>query len=460
MNPALTSSIASRFEKAVGANCVQTAPNTLAKYQVDGFLPAAAVAPENAEQTAEIIRIAVEEKFSIISCGARTALGLGLPPSRYDVALDMTRVRGVAHYDPGDLTVSVNAGTPLADLARTLEEKKQFLPLAVPFFERATVGGAIASGLDSPLRHSYGTPRDFLIGAEFVDGTGAMAKSGGRVVKNVTGYDFHKLLNGSLGSLAVITRLNFRTFPLPPSRRGFLASFSDETGALAFAKELVASPLTPTLMEVMSPEFAKLFLEGKSPVASLRLDTQAWTVCLGFEGTNEICERYGRDLARLARTAAAQNAIIIHDSQFLAMLEILREAPACMGSTAKQSLLFRFATLPAQLPDLLRALRSFANSSWMSPVALIRSASIVYLALLPRENDDSALKQAAYFCDSIGSLRGKLEFNASLLFCPAEWKSGLQTPALVPADLDLHRRVKKAFDPNATFAPGRFAGGI
>ena len=78
------------------------------------------------------------------------------------------------------------------------------------------MGGAIASGLDSPLRHFYGTARDFLIGAEFVDGTGALAKSGGRVVKNVTGYDFHKLLNGSLGSLAVITRMNFRTFPLHP----------------------------------------------------------------------------------------------------------------------------------------------------------------------------------------------------------------------------------------------------
>ena len=91
-------------------------------------------------------------------------------------------------------------------------------------------------------------------------------------------------------------------------------------------------------------------------------------------------------------------------------------------------------------------------------VARGRVGRIVYLALLPRENDESALKQIAYFCNSVGSLRGKLEFNPALLFCPAEWKSTLNIAAKTPADIDLHRRVKKAFDPNGTFAPGRFVG--
>ena len=460
MSPLLASSLASRFEGVVGPEYVHVAQAELQKYQVDGATPAVALQPETPGQAADIVRIAAEEKLSIVPCGSCSALAIGNVPSRYDLALDMTRISGIAHYDPGDLTVSVNGGTLLAELAQILAEKNQFLPLAVPFFSRATVAGAIASGLDSPLRHSYGTPRDFLIGAEFIDGTGAQAKSGGRVVKNVTGYDFHKLLHGSLGSLAVITRLNFRTFPLPPSRRGFLVSFADETAALAFVNALAASFLTPTVLEVMSPEFARLFLEEKSPVASLRLDSQAWTVCVGFEGTGEVCERYGRDLASLACTAAAQNAVMIHDAQFLAMLEILGEAPASMHSASGQSIVFRFATLPAQLPDLLRALRSFANSSWMPPVILIRSASIVYLALLPREAEESALKQVAYFCNSVGSLRGKLEFNPSLLFCPPEWKSALNFSAQPPADFDLHRRIKKAFDPNGTLAPGRFVGGI
>ncbi len=460
MSSALTSSIASRFENIVGSAFVRTEADAVADYRVDGSLPAAAVLPENAEQAAEIVKIAVREKFALIPCGARTSLGVGMPPSRYDVALDMTRLQGVAHYDPGDLTISVDAGMRLVELARILAEKKQFLPLAVPFFEKATIAGVIASGLDSPLRHFYGTARDFLIGAEFVDGTGALAKSGGRVVKNVTGYDFHKLLNGSLGSLAVITRLNFRTFPVQSSRRGFLASFADEIHALTFVKELAASPLTPTLVEAIAPEFAKLFLEEKSPVASLRLDVQAWTVCVGFEGSSEVCERYARDLGRLARMASTQDATSVHDSQFLSLLEILREAPVSMSRAASRSIVFRFATLPGRLADLLRALRSFANSSWIPSIVLIRSGSIIYFALLPRQGDEAATKQIAYFWKSVDSLQGQLEFNASVLFCPTEWKSEFDCKAQGTESADLQRRVKKAFDPNGTFASGRFPGGI
>ncbi len=456
----MASAIASRFESSVGAGHVQTGSDAVQKYQIDGIAPAIAVQPADAAQAAEIVSLAIEGKMSLVPCGARTTFGVGMPPSRFDVALDLSRITGVAHYDPSDLTISVNAGMPLLELTTVLAENKQFLPLAVPYFATATVAGAIATGLDSPLRHHYGTARDFLIGAEFVDGTGALAKSGGRVVKNVTGYDFHKLLCGSLGSLAVITKLNFRTYPNPPSRRGFLASFADDSAALGFVQQIAASPLNPALIEVLSPEFAKLFLEEQSPVASLRLDTQAWTVCVGFEGGAEVCERYARDLSGLARSASAQNAVTVHDAQFMALLDILRDAPAAMRTAAPQAILFRFATLPSQLMALLRAVRSFASSSWMPNVVLIRSGTIIYLALLPKENDESAIKQVAYFWKSIGSLHGKMEFNASIVLCPWEWKRELNVWAHATADLDLQRRVKKAFDPTGTFACGRFVGGI
>jgi glycolate oxidase FAD binding subunit len=299
-----------------------------------------------------------------------------------------------------------------------------------------------------------------VIGAEFVDGTGAVTKSGGRVVKNVTGYDFHKLLNGSLGSLAVITRVNFRTFPMQPARRGFLASFADETGALAFVKEIAATPLSPIVLEVLSPEFSKLFVAEKSPVASLRLDSQAWTVVVGFEGSNEVCDRYSSDLTRLARTARTQDAITVLDAPFSSLLEILRECPVLMRGAAPQSVVFRFATLPTKLPDLLRALRSFASASWSPSATLLRSGTIIYLAIAPREGDETSLKQIAYFWKSAGSLRSQFEFQATILFCPSEWKSELGVWAHGSGNLDLQQRVKKAFDPNGTFAPGRFAGGI
>ena len=117
MNPTLTASVASRFENILGNDFVLTEASGLSAYGVDGVLPRTALQPETAEQAAEIVKIAIEEKFSVIASGARTSLGIGMPPSQYDVALDMTRVRGIAHYDAGDLTISVNAGTRLTELA-------------------------------------------------------------------------------------------------------------------------------------------------------------------------------------------------------------------------------------------------------------------------------------------------------------------------------------------------------
>ena len=453
---------AARLEKVVGTEHLFSDAPRLAEYAIDGVTPKLVARPENAEETAEIVRIAVEEKLGVIPCGARSAVGVGMPPTDYDMALDITRLTGIASYDPGDLTISVNAGMPLADLSRTLAGKQQFLPLAVPFFEKATVGGAIAAGLDSPLRHFYGTPRDFLIGAEFVDGTGAQAKSGGRVVKNVTGYDFHKLLNGSLGTLAVITRVNFRTYPVPVARRGFLASFADETHALGFAKEIGQSVLTPIMLEMLSPECAGLLFERYAPFASFcgAQAKQEWTVCVGFEGTGEVCERYARELSRLARESSAQNAVAMHDEPFAALLELLREAPATMRDSGAQAVVMRFTTVPSQLADLLRALRSFAGSSWMTAPVLTRSSSVVYLSLLPGEGGDTVLKQLEYFWKSVGSLRGKLEFRGALLFCPPRWKAALNVWEHVAFDAEMERRVKKAFDPNSVFARGRFAGGL
>src|SRR5215472_1205275 len=229
------SNFAARLESAIGAAHLTADPVVSSQYIVDEVIPSVVAKPTSAEQVEEIVRLAALERLALIPCGHRTKIEIGMPPARYDIALDMIGLRQIAHYDPGDLTVSVDAGANFNDLAAPLYKQKQFLPLSVPFYFESTIGGIIASGVDSSIRHSYGTARDFLIGAEFVDGTGRLCKSGGRVVKNVTGYDLHKLLIGSLGTLAVITRLNFRTFPAAPASRGFVFAFHNHADALAFS---------------------------------------------------------------------------------------------------------------------------------------------------------------------------------------------------------------------------------
>src|SRR5262249_1657442 len=149
------------------------------------------------------------------------------------------------------------------------------------------------------------------------------------------------------------------------------------------------------------------------------------------------CDRYARELTQLARMAQAQNAVVLRDEQFVALLEILREAPVAMRDAAPHSLVMRFTALPAQLGDLLRALLSFAGSSWMNAAILVRSGFVVYMALAPRAADEAAWKQLEYFWKSVSSLRGKLEFRGALLFCPAQWKTALNVWQHVEFDLDL-----------------------
>ncbi len=188
---------ASRLADIVGEQHSSLEPSELAAYQAGGVAPSGVARPGSAEEVAELVRMAAGQNLALIATGARTKLEMGLPPQRYDIAVDMTRLDRVAAYDPGDLTLGVESGCDLAKLQSVLAEHRQFLPLAVPYFRQTTVGGTIATGVDSPLRQLFGTARDYILGMEFVTGEGVAAKSGGRVVKNVTGYDLHKLMIGA-----------------------------------------------------------------------------------------------------------------------------------------------------------------------------------------------------------------------------------------------------------------------
>ena len=264
-----------RLEEIAGGAHVVTDAAEIAAREVCGVRPAVVVRPADAAQIAEILRFAAAEKLAVIPTGGCTKLGIGSPPARYDIALDLSRMNRVLAYDPHDLTLGVEPGVRIEDLLRTLAEKKQFLPLAVPFSDRATIGGIVAANSSSPLRHAYGAVRDFCLGMEFVTGEGAQAKSGGRVVKNVTGYDLHKLLIGSLGTLAVITRVNFRTFPMPQAQGTFVASFSSAEAAFDFCRAVSHSVLTPQMVEVANPGAAALIFSGE---ISARIEPRTWSV--------------------------------------------------------------------------------------------------------------------------------------------------------------------------------------
>ena len=457
-------SFAARLESLIGADHFSADPAVCASYAVDELSPSAVAKPASGEQVAEIVRFATLEHLALIPCGNRTKLDIGMPPSRYDVAVDMTALNKIAHYDPGDLTLSVDAGANFNDFAVPLYNQKQFLPLAVPFYFESTIGGIIASGVDSSLRHSYGTARDFLIGAEFIDGTGHLCKSGGRVVKNVTGYDLHKLLIGSLGTLAVITRLNFRTFPAAPASRGFVVSSRAPEDTFAFQACIEKSALRPASIDFVSPQLMQLFLKAEqdSPEPSQtslqgKFPADSWHLCVSVEGTAEVCDRAARDFAYFAALPEAKKIQLttLNETEGADLWHCIGQAIPVLLEAAPSAAIFKIVLLPSRMSALLPQLRILAEGSSFSHAVLARSCSVIYFALLPTEDGPNSLCRLAKAASAVFSLCSKENASATLPWCPTALKRRVNIWGPIQPDLILQRRLKSAFDPHNFFAPGR-----
>jgi glycolate oxidase FAD binding subunit len=464
-------SIAARIVPAqlsgiVGDANLLTDPKELLRYQIDGKRPTAVVRPGSTEEIAEILKYAHAEKLAIVIAGARTKLAIGLPPREYDIALDMTRLDRILAYDPGDLTLSVEGGIPLVKVQNELAKHGQFLPLAVPFLDRTTVGGTIASGVDSPLRQFYGTARDYILGMEFVTGEGIVAKSGGRVVKNVTGYDMHKLLAGSLGTLAVITKINLRTFPRPLHTRGFIARFEKAERALAMRHHIAQLHLTPLTIEILSPKTAELFAgDAAARVEPNEFDStlfsnKHWTLATSFAGKNLVLERYERELRQMAEQSGAVDARTLSAESVPGAFGRLREFVPIALESSPAATIVKMSVLPSRMNDILFAAGKAANESDLPWAAMARGVGMIHLALLPIERNDQALGKVAQATSMILASCASLEGNVTIPWCPAEWKASLNVWGPVRGDFELMRKVKTLFDPGNILSPGRFAGGI
>ena len=179
-------------------------------FEINGVVPAAVVYPGSAEEVGAILHLANDRDLVVAPAGGLTKQQIGCVPERVDILLSTTRLNKVEEYDPGDLTIAVQAGMPFAEMQRQLGEHQQWVPCDAASLEHATIGGLLATGAAGPLKSTFGHMRDFCIGVQFVTADGKVVKGGGRVVKNVAGYDLMKLLTGSYGSLAVITRAQFQ----------------------------------------------------------------------------------------------------------------------------------------------------------------------------------------------------------------------------------------------------------
>jgi glycolate oxidase FAD binding subunit len=403
----------------------------LVPYEVDGARPEVVVAPSTVEQLQAVLTEAQTSGVAVIPFGGGTHIGAGNPPAAYDVALSLARLDRITAHEPADLTVTVEPGVRLADLQRVLAAHGQFLPLDPPCDERATIGGVLATNAFGPRRHAFGTARDWLIGIRVVHADGAISKSGGRVVKNVTGYDMHKLYIGSLGTLGVIAEATLKVAPLPHEQ----STLAVACRSAAHASDLVLAA-HDTGLAIHAAELL-------SPPASQAVDgASAWTVLVRVAGGPGAV---GRSLREVRAASASTGAIVeVRDASTV--------WDAWNRSFRPGGLSLRIGVLPSRVGDAMQVLdRRLAGAG--ARLSATATAGVIRASLqLPRDGRAAALVDAAR--DVAARYDGSVVVDAA----PPLVKRDIDVFGPLRPDFSIMKRLKEEFDPKRTLSPGRFVG--
>lgn len=461
MSPAAAQvSLAEDLTRIVGNEGVLN-ESSLQYYAIDGVEPAAVVLPTSVEQIAEIVRFANAEKLSLVAAGGFTQQTTGRTPERVDILLSTTRLAGIEHYDPGDLTVGVAAGTTLMQLDEALAANGQFLPVDPMLAERATIGGVLASAAHGPLKHGYGGVRDFCIGVSFVTGDGRIAKGGGRVVKNVAGYDLMKLLIGSYGTLGVITSANFKVFPRPEAKTQtatFDLEFASLEGIIEFRNRLHSSALTPICCELVSPrasEYLRDTARAPRDVEEIQPGTfslkaaeagRAWRILLRATGSERVLDRYRRELGGKEFRGTEEAELWKRVMNFQIAV-----------SARHQNVMIMYVSVPPTAIEhaIVAAERAGLDNNLFAPTIGRVAIGALVIAFVPLSVDPPSAMQ---FANTASAFRATLPRDASAVVarCPKEAKAYFDIWGTSPNDLACMRAVKHALDPNNILNRGRF----
>ena len=396
--------VVGRLEEAAGGR-VRDASSDDA---VDGVSPRVVVSPADQAAVSRVMSVCKELGLAVVPRGAGTRLGWGTAPSRVDVVLDLTGLDQLVEHTAGDLVAVVQPGRRLEDLQADLAKAGQWLAVDPP--RRGSIGGLVATASTGPIRLYAGPVRDLVIGASVVRADGVVAKSGGKVVKNVAGYDLGKLFTGSYGTLGVLTQVALRLHPLPERSTWVCVSVTSPTAARDAVLRIAHSHLVPSGVELD-------WHDGGGELA-VRLDG----IPKGVE----------------ARTTDAEDLLGPGASSS-------DEAPGWWGTEPSAGeVLLKVSHEVASLGEVLAAVGA-AHTRGSAGVGTL------YVSV-PAE---SAVEMVAGLRSAAPRFGGALV----VLDAPADIKAQLDVWGPVRG-LDLMRRVKDQFDPNRVLSPGRFVGGI
>ncbi len=436
---------ASIQEYAPGAQ-VTTETDALRNYAIDGLLPRLVVTPATVEEVAQVVALTNQQDLTLLTRGGGSRMSLGAPPERIDVLLETNQLTRLLEHEAPDLTCQVEAGLTLAALQAQLATKGQWLALDPPDAAQATLGGILASNASGPKRLRYGSARDLVIGLRVVQPNGEVSRSGGRVVKNVAGYDLNKLYIGSLGTLGVIVEANFKLHPLPITERTLLLTYPNATDVMRTVIAILGSLLTPSALELIDPGAAS----DMTDFFGLNLPTDGYTLAINFEGGLVAIERQVDEVRLLARKYGALLGDELAGEEQNRFWNVVREH-------SRGSVTCKAAILVSQVTSYLQMVERICRRHELEAAIVAHAGNgILYIELRPGDATPRLVEAIAELRLHAQEARGSLVVER----CPIDLKRRISVWGEPGSNFYLMQRLKQQFDPKGTFVSGRFVGGL
>lgn len=402
----------------------------IANYTIDGLTPKAVVLPASVWEIQDVLRFAAAQHLSVIPAGSGSKLQSGNPPEKVDIVLAMTRINEVVEYEPADLTVTVEAGIQLTALQEKLADNGQFLPLNPPYASRCTLGGIVAANASGSLRLRYGTARNLVLGLRVVHASGTVVKSGGKVVKNVAGYDVNKLYIGSFGTLGILTEMTLKLSPIPARQALLTAQFQNVQAAAKTGLSIVGSQTLP--------DFVNLLVNSEHAGP---------TLVTGFGGDAETVTWQLEQARRIMELNGAIGVKEVEGESF----QKLNDAIRAFAESENDS-----RTVIVQVNLKRTDIAEFAENVLTNNAEMLAllGSGVLYLKM---EQVEGLAETLATLRERVVAAHGSLIIESA----PPELKQQLDVwGPVAPRARNLMQQLKARFDEGNLLNPGRFVSGI
>lgn len=437
--------IASEIEKLIGKDKFTAWENLDPKQQENiknaiapGTTPAGIAYPHTQTELAEIMTTADRHQWRILPCGSGSKIDWGGLVQNINLIISTQHLNNIIDHAAGDLTITVEAGIKLIEIQKILAQANQFLALNPAYPNTATLGGIIATADSGSLRQKYGGVRDQLIGFSCIRSDGKIAKAGGRVVKNVAGYDLMKLITGSYGTLGIISQVTFRVYPLPETSQTVI--LTGEAEAIYQANQtLLNSALTPTAIDLISPQLNNKLGWSKKP--------ENLGLIVRFQNIAESVKEQSDRLAEVGQKLGLQ-VQIFSDNHENNLWELLPEQIVTFPPDT--AIICKIGVIPSEAVKTLQKLDTLFQG-----LGFIHAGSGLGKIYFPANTNDvgDRLSKLRDFCQSNNGF-------LTILTAPKTIKEKLDIWGYNGNALNLMRQIKNQFDPKNLLSPHRFINGI